>query len=43
MIGYCMKCKQKREMKNSKNTKVNGRNAVKGVCIKCGTNMFKFV
>jgi hypothetical protein len=40
--GYCMKCKQKREMKNAKKTKVNGRDAFRGACSKCGTNMFKF-
>lgn len=42
-IGYCMKCKQKKQMKSEVKTKVNGRNAIKGICSKCGTNMFKFV
>ena len=41
--GYCMKCRKKREMRNVKDVKVNGRNAIKGVCSKCGTNIFKFV
>ena len=37
-----MKCKQAREMKNAKQTKMaNGRPAVKGECPKCGTKMFK--
>ena len=43
MIGYCMKCRQKREMKKVVDTLVGKRKAVKGICIKCGTNMFKFV
>jgi RNase P subunit RPR2 len=42
MKGYCVKCKAKREMKNEKAvTMKNGRKAVKGVCSKCGTKMFK--
>ena len=42
VIGYCMKCKAKREMKNAKAAKMkNGRDCVKGTCIKCGTKMFK--
>ena len=41
--GYCMKCRKKREMKNIKKIKLRGRNAIKGVCSVCGTNMFVFV
>ena len=40
--GWCMKCKAKREMKDvTKVTMKNGRPAMKGLCSKCGTKMFK--
>ena len=40
--GHCMKCKTKRGMKDAKQVKMkNGRDAVKGVCEKCGTSMYK--
>ncbi len=40
--GYCMKCKQKRKMKDAKAAKMaNGRDCVKGVCPECDTKMFK--
>lgn len=40
--GHCMKCKDKREMKNAKQIKMkNGRDAVQGICARCGTKMFK--
>ena len=39
--GYCVKCKAKQEMKDSKEvTMKNGRRAMKGKCPKCSTNMF---
>jgi hypothetical protein len=42
MQGYCVKCRAKREMKDSKQiTMKNGRPAVQGVCPVCGTKMFK--
>jgi len=42
MQGYCMKCRKKREMSNSKAVKMkNGRPATKGVCSKCGTKMYR--
>lgn len=42
VTGYCVKCKAKREMKDAKAvTLKNGKPAVKGVCPKCGTQMFK--
>ncbi|MBK6776272.1 MAG: hypothetical protein IPG74_10680 [Flavobacteriales bacterium] len=42
--GYCVKCKAKREMKDAKeNTMANGRKAMKGTCVKCGTGMFKIL
>jgi len=43
MIAYCFKCKAKREMKKEHKVKLGKRNAMKGVCSKCGTNMFKFI
>ena len=40
--GHCMKCKAARQMKDAKQVKMkNGRDAVKGTCMKCGTKMFK--
>ncbi|KKQ84174.1 MAG: hypothetical protein UT08_C0022G0011 [Candidatus Woesebacteria bacterium GW2011_GWB1_38_8] len=40
--GHCMKCKEKREIKNPKQVKMqNGRDAVNGLCTECGTKMFK--
>ena len=42
VTGYCMKCKEKREMKDAVAAKMkNGRDCVKGVCSVCGTKMFK--
>jgi hypothetical protein len=41
-IGYCVKCKEKREMKGEKQiTMKNGRPATSGTCSVCGTKMFK--
>tara|TARA_Y100000034_G_C6697017_1_gene307173 strand:- start:393 stop:539 length:147 start_codon:yes stop_codon:yes gene_type:complete len=40
--GHCMKCKEKREIKDAEQVKMkNGRDAVKGTCVKCDTKMFK--
>jgi Zn finger protein HypA/HybF involved in hydrogenase expression len=42
--GYCVKCKAKREIKDAKQVEMaNGRKAMKGVCPKCGTGMFKIM
>jgi len=42
MQAYCMKCRTKREMKDTKSiTMKNGRPATQGVCQVCGTKMFK--
>ena len=42
--GYCVKCKDKRDIKDAKEvTMANGRKAMKGVCPKCGTGMFKIM
>lgn len=40
--AYCVKCKDKRDMKGEKQvTMKNGRNALSGTCSVCGTKMFK--
>jgi len=42
MQGYCMKCRTKREMKDTKAiTMKNKRPATQGVCPVCKTKMFK--
>ena len=42
--AYCVKCKAKREMSEAKKvTMKNGRPAMKGVCSKCGTGMYKIL
>ena len=42
MEAYCMKCKQKREMKDATQTTMkNGRPAIQGICPACGTKIFK--
>lgn len=42
--GYCMKCKAKRVMVNTKNvTMKNKRKALKGKCDSCGTGMYKIL
>jgi hypothetical protein len=42
--GYCMKCKQKRDMKDTQEvTMKNGRKALKGKCTVCGTGMYKIL
>ncbi|MEK6917216.1 MAG: DUF5679 domain-containing protein [Nanoarchaeota archaeon] len=43
-IGYCVKCKAKREMASAqKVTMKNGRKAMKGKCSKCSTGMYKIL
>jgi len=43
-IAYCVKCKAKTEMKDvQKVTMKNGRPAMKGICTKCGTKMYKIL
>lgn len=40
--AYCVKCRKKIEMKDAKDVKLkNGKPAVKGVCPKCGTGVFR--
>ena len=42
--GYCVKCKAKREMKDSAEVIMkNKRRALKGACPECGTGMFKIL
>ena len=42
MQAYCVKCKEKRDMKNVKVVLMkNKRPAVQGECVECGTKMFK--
>lgn len=44
MQGYCMKCRQIRETKDTENVVMkNGRKALKGKCIDCGTKIFKIL
>lgn len=43
-IGYCVKCKEKREMKDEEVvTMKNGRKATKGKCSVCGTGMYSIM
>lgn len=42
MEGYCVKCKEKREMKDAKQIEMkNGKPAVQGLCPVCGTKITK--
>ncbi|MGQ0606195.1 MAG: DUF5679 domain-containing protein [Candidatus Nitrosotenuis sp.] len=42
MIGYCVKCRAKREMSGSKPvTMKNGKPATKGTCPSCSTAIFR--
>ena len=42
MEGYCVKCKEKREIKDAQQvTMKNGKPATQGTCPTCGTKMFK--
>jgi hypothetical protein len=44
MEGYCVKCREKKEMKDVKQvTLANGRHALQGACSVCGTKMTRFV
>jgi len=43
-MGYCVKCRAKSEFKGAKEVKMkNGRPALKGTCITCGTGMYKIL
>jgi RNase P subunit RPR2 len=42
MQGYCVKCKDKKEIKDAQEiTMKNGKPAVQGTCPDCGTKIFK--
>jgi Zn finger protein HypA/HybF involved in hydrogenase expression len=42
MQAYCMKCRKKREMKDTRSVRMkNARPATQGVCPVCGTRMFR--
>lgn len=42
MEAYCVKCKQKREMRDEREvTMKNGKRAMTGFCSICHTKMFK--
>jgi len=42
MEAYCVKCRVKREMKDTKSiTMKNGKSATQGVCPSCGTKVFR--
>jgi hypothetical protein len=46
--AYCVKCRDKRDMKEAKEVEFEGkgggmRRALKGVCPVCGTKMFKIL
>lgn len=48
MEGYCVKCKAKREIQDSKEVAMKGKGGVKrramtGTCPKCGTKMFRIL
>jgi len=46
-MGYCVKCREKRTMKDAKEVTMPGkggeRRAMKGVCEKCGTGMYRIL
>lgn len=40
--GYCMKCREKRQIKDAKKiTMKNGKPATQGSCPVCGTKVFR--
>ena len=50
MEGYCVKCKEKREMTKTEEVEMKGRGAngkprpaMKGTCGTCGTKMFRIL
>jgi hypothetical protein len=48
VMGYCVKCKEKREMKDAQQIEMPAkgggtRPAMKGTCATCGTGMFKIL
>ena len=44
LIGYCLKCKAKREMRNTERVVLkSNRIADKGTCVVCGTTVFRLI
>ncbi len=44
IVGYCVKCKEKREMLDVEKVEIKpGRPAAKGKCSVCGTGMYKIL
>jgi len=44
MEAYCVKCRQKREIKEPKQVILaNGQPAIQGVCPVCGTKLTRFI
>ena len=48
VMGYCVKCKEKREMKDPQEVTMKGkggkpRMAMTGTCVVCGTKMFRIM
>jgi RNase P subunit RPR2 len=42
MQAYCFKCKSKKEIKNPQRvTLKNGKSATRGICLTCGTKVFR--
>lgn len=42
VVGFCVKCKKKREMKSLTHTKTSrGVPMIKGICTQCNTKMCK--
>lgn len=42
--AYCVKCRAKRSMKEGHEVAMkDGRSALTGSCVKCGTKMFKIL
>ncbi|MFZ0843902.1 MAG: DUF5679 domain-containing protein [Nitrosotalea sp.] len=41
-LAYCVNCRRRVKIDQAKNVKLkNGRPAVKGLCSRCGTNVFR--
>lgn len=46
VVGYCVKCKEKREMKDASEVAMGtkgDRRAMKGTCTVCSTGMYKIL
>lgn len=44
MEAYCLKCKAKREIKDSVEMRMkNGKQSITGTCVTCGAKLFRIV